>query len=169
MATPTYDLIGETILSTATSTVTFSNLDTVASSYKHLVAVVEGRPTDNLKYAYMNFNGSFPSNSDQVSVTGFGSSGVTSTNRDTNRFFLGNLNTSTWRTTQDALAIVEIFNFADSNQINTGIIRFGQSGETVEQGLFRGANSDAITSITFGMNGSNFAIGGTFKLFGIVG
>lgn len=164
MPTPTYDLLASTELSTATSTVTFSSLNTVAADYRHLVVHIDAKASASSYYAYMRFNSSSITQH-YTYMNGNASSKAAGYTGD-DKFQLGG-NGSYWRSSENSSVIIEIPDFAITTKYKTALVRFNNPYLAVELMACRWPSTSAITSVSFTMNVSTFASGGKFYLYGI--
>lgn len=165
MPTPTYDLIASNVLASPATTVTFSSLNTVAAAYRDLVVVTVGASTDSFVYAYMRFNSDAGTYS-YVYANGDGSAQASAGPGD-NKIQLGG-KASYYTTALQAVARIEIFDFAQTDKHKNQIIRFDSAGQATEMMASRWATTSAITSINLIMNVGSWATGSTFYLYGIV-
>ena len=163
MATPTYDLLDSTTLSSSASSVTFTSID---QSYRDLVLVVEGKFTSNdyLKWNYNSYTSGVTYN--QVTMSGNGSNTYSSSNglsdghRQTLNFQALSSSNSTW--------ILQIFDYSTTDKHKSALMRFDQASNVTNATAYRWAQTTAITSIQFSTNsGANWAANSTFYLYGI--
>lgn len=178
-ATSAFDLLETTTLSTTTTSVTFSNLNNYASSYKHLQIRVGCRTTNTTNSSErMNarFNGvtsgsyawHFLGSINGAAIVSEDSSSVTA-------MAVGESPRGD-QSQMRAYSIIDILDFASTNKnkitrslsgyvgqdtLNQGAVRLGS-------GLF--VNTSAITSVTlFDDGGYDFESGSIFSLYGLKG
>lgn len=174
-AAGSYELIESVMLSNSTtSTVTFSNIDTYASTYKHLQLRFTMRTTRSsaLDYLDLRVNSDGGSTYKSHELAGDGSS-VSATNTTP---------------TGHVLSLLTIGNTSTSNIFGAGVIDILDFGSTSKNKTFRSMsgehssipiiefksglwiNTAAITSLMFyPKNGPNFLSGSRFSLYGIKG
>lgn len=160
MATPTYDLLDSTTLTSSASSVTFSS---ISQDYRDLVLVVNciaASAGDSLR---PRINGDSGSNYYQVVMYGNGSS-ATSASNTSSYIDLQGINFSTTART------LFVFNFNDYSAIDKHkpiLIRSNKPDNSTHAAASRWANTSAITSVEIGAGGTTFAAGSTFHLYGI--
>jgi hypothetical protein len=172
----TYELIESAILSTTTSSVTFSSLATYASTYKHLQVRIVAR-TDNADTndaIGMRFNADSGANYDFHQLVGNGTSVTSSA--------LINITRSGYGVGAGATAGASIFGSSVLDILDV----YAAKNKTVRTlgGLFVAAdaarviflrstawrNTSSVTSLTFNpVTGSNFVAGTRISLYGIRG
>ena len=168
-----YELISTSIVSgSPASTVTFSSLNTLAASYKHLQLRVTSRDNRNGfmgSQLYMRFNSDTASNYSQHALYGTGSS-VGSTYTLTDKMYildnpgLGGT-TSAW-----AGGVIDILDFSNTNKYKT-IRALGGMAQNYNWLTFTSASwrsTAAVDSITFSGLGSQEP-GSRFSLYGLKG
>jgi hypothetical protein len=72
-------------------------------------------------------------------------------------------------TGESATGFFHIMDFAQTNKQKSVLVRAGRAGGGVVANAGRWDQTTAITSLTFGPFGTNWAAGSTFNLFGIEG
>ena len=158
MATPTYDLLDSTTLSSSASSVTFDNLDTVAAGYRDLIIVLSNGTSANAYRA--RFNSDTGSNYYSVTMSGDGST-TSSASLNTTFARFGGANASS------GLNIMQILDFNSTDKHKSYLVNPSQSSvfaAGAEAG--RWANTAAINTIlVFGLFA--FDAGSTFYLYGI--
>lgn len=163
MSTPTYDLLASSVLTTATSSVTFASLDTVAAGYRDLVLVVEARSNASVVSFFLQFNADTGNNYNFVLARGNG--GAESTARDTNREKI-TLSTADGVASQSVLVLTNIMDFS-AGKHKTVLFRSDRVGNGTEMGAGRYANTAAITQLRIFTEANQYAAGSTFFLYGI--
>lgn len=158
MATPTYDLLDSTTLSSSASSVTFSSID---QSYRDLVLVVSliGTADD---FAYLQFNSDSGTNYSRVIMFGNGSSaGSTSSTGETAFGFEQRMGTT------PILALTQIMDYSATDKHKSAIARMNKVDNRVHAVAQRYASTSAITQLDITTATNGFAAGSTFYLYGI--
>jgi hypothetical protein len=164
MPTPTFDLIGSTVLNSSTATVTFSGIN---SSFRDLVLVANCSTDITSDNPGIRFNGDSGSNYNALVMLSGGSSALSYSRTNI---------TSGWMEWYSAsgqqLIVCEINDYATTNKHKTALFRRDQPSNVVSAGAIRWANTAAITSLTVlpgATTGSgNFNTGSSFYLYGVV-
>jgi hypothetical protein len=165
MPTPTYDLLASNVLTSATSSITFSSLP--STGYRDLVVVATGIATGNFIGMFARFNGDSGGNYNSVNMRGDGTTAASSVANSASSLYIAN-NYAYAGTNQAILAIMSIMDYTTSKHKPT----FARSNSPlgVEAVAGRWANTSAINSVeiiaTSG-NGFQFASGSSFYLYGI--
>jgi hypothetical protein len=154
-------LANYTVSGSTDGLVEFTNIPT--TGYSDLVLVMEYNPTTT-ESAYIQLNGDTGTNYFRTLMYGSGSgSGTVVANASVNRMRPG--------TGIPNARHVLIAQFLDSNATNkhkTVLTRFDDASNETAAGVFRWANTNAITSITIGQDASGaFNVGSAFSLYGI--
>lgn len=170
-----YELISSTILTSATSSVTFSS---IPSTYKHLQARMTIRGTTDFNGGMgIQFNNDTNTNYSRHNLFGDGgavySQGAGSQSRintDVNNAFFPGGSASA---SQFGLSVLDIFDYASTTK-NKTIKQFAgaHASNGYQVGLISGAwySTSAISTITLTQLAmTNFAIGSRFSLYGIKG
>ena len=164
----TYEPIATTTLGTAESSVTFGS---ISGAYTDLVLV------SSIKYStggINNFatlqvgNGSVDTGSNYSTTWVEGAGGVASSGRQSNGTysFISYFGSGSSNTTEPVISITNFQNYSNTLTNKTVITRFNNSNQVgAYVGLWR--STSAINTITITANGSNFALGSTFTLYGI--
>lgn len=145
-------------VATAQATVTFSSIP--ATPYRDLRVVINGQATASSNM-FISYNGdATATNYYWAWMLGNGSTATSSSAND--RVF-GN--------SQNALGVMtyDFLDFADTNKWKTALVRSSFSSIETIAGVSRWASTAAINSIAFTANGTTWAVGTTFEMFGIVG
>lgn len=162
-----FDLLETSLITTSTSSVTFSNLNTY-SQYKHLQLRITAR--QGFGNLLMTFNSDTGSNyaSHRLISSGTLSSGASTS---ASSIVLGQVATTSQTTNVFASFVVDILDFSSTNKNTTirslgGVVDTGTSYSWVEfrSGLWN--NTSAVTSLTIGNNG-NLVSGSRISLYGI--
>lgn len=156
MAT-TYEPIATTTVGTATDTVTFSS---ISGSYTDLIIVFNGTAAASTT-AGLRFNSDTGSNYSHTYILGDGSTAFSS--RGSNTTFMNQF----YPNTTIGTVIFNIQNYSNTTTYKTVLTRVSNTGNYAGAlvGLWR--STSAITSVTLFGNGTNFATGSTFTLYGI--
>jgi hypothetical protein len=164
-AGPTYEPIATNTLGSNQSSVTFSSF----SGYTDLVLVSSPvSTTGSNTYMWLRYNSDNGSNYSLTSLRGNASTvGGTRVGTATVDYmcYSQEVPTTVGRTT----VITQIMNYSNSTTHKTILTRNNDFSLIVESLVSRWANTNAITSITIGMDasGSPIATGSTFTLYGI--
>jgi len=161
MATPTYDLLASTTLATAASSVTFSSID---QSYGDLIIIVNALGSTTLE-ARIRLNSDSGSNYNSVRMSGNGS---TATSASLASQTSGSLSVIADATTGEAILLkVEIQDYTATDKHTSILARANQSATGAEATALRWASTAAVTAIEILTSTGNWAIGGTFNLYGV--
>lgn len=160
MPTPTYDLIEEKVLGSATASVTFSS---IPGTYKDLVLEYVGSTSSNVGETTIRFNSDSGSNYSRTRLYGDGSS--TGSGRTTN----DTAGIVPWSSTAQCMQILNIQSYANTNVNKTTIYTSKVSSIGVDTGVFLWRSTAAITAIQMYVTGVNFNTGCTFRLWGVSG
>lgn len=170
MPTPTYDLIASNVLSSATSSVTFSS---IPATYRDLIVVALGVSTGDFSNMFIRFNADTGSNYNAVYMTGNGSS--TGSSAPSNQTSLYIANNAAYAANGNAIqAIISIMDYSATDKHKTVLARsnaINASFGGTEAVAGRWASTSAINSVEIrnqSGNGFLFASGSTFYLYGIV-
>ena len=160
MATPTYDLLASTTLTSSVTSVTFSSID---QSYGDLILVMNttGNSSSN---TYLQFNGDTSSIYSYLSMYGNGSSSGSIGDSNVNRLYIqGGLGLS-----GGFQAIYNLQDYSATNKHKTVLGRVSRASQWVTADTGRWASTSAIISILIGAAGSyTYPIGSTFNLYGV--
>jgi hypothetical protein len=157
----TYEPIATYTIPSATANYTFSS---ISGTYTDLVIVVTGNSTAAADL-WMQVNGDTGTNYSTTQLSGTGSSALSQ--RSSNRANF-NVNFNAYMsTTVAANYIIQLQNYSNTTTYKTMLARCNNANQAVDAtvGLWR--NTAAITSVTLIANGSTFATGSTFTLYGI--
>ena len=163
MATPTYDLLDSTTLTSSASSVTFSGISGTGKGDLVLVANVKATAgVDSL----LRFNSDTGSNYSWVRASGNGSSAASFANT-TDGIYLNAV--ASFDSTNFNSVIVQIMDYAATNKHKSVLSRANNASLGVEMGASRWANTAAITTIEFRSGSSTqFVANSTFHLYQIV-
>jgi hypothetical protein len=165
--TATYALIDGTTLTSATGTVTFTS---IPGRYTDLRLVINGRGTaTTYQGAAIQFNSDTTTNYSWTGIFGDGASSICYRATNQSNISGEQLPRSNDTAGMFGVTMFDIMDYANTTRHKSVLVRNASTGTTcisyLAIGLWR-KTPEAITSIT--INGSvNFAIGSTFKLYGI--
>jgi hypothetical protein len=172
-----YEQIATTVLGTASSSITFSNLATVASGYRHLQLRVTSRANDGgntFEAVYMRFNGiSTASSYSFHDLSGNGSAVSSGASANSGTLVAAFVTGSASTTSAFGAGVVDILDALSTTKNKTIRSLNGRSSATnsiifLSSGAFYSTN--ALTSIELSVAfASNFAVGSRFSLYGIRG
>lgn len=161
MPTTTYDLIASNVVTSATSSFTWSS---ISSTYRDLVLVMQVSGGNNDVYPRLRFNGSSSAIYSYVEIL---ANGTNTSNFSGNTETGFQLNGAFAAIGSPALYNVQIFDSNQSNKHKSALVRSGRASSAVGFLYGRWANTNAITSIeVYSSNGATFT--GFFYLYGIV-
>lgn len=172
-----YELIESALITTNTASVTFSNLNTYASTYKHLQirAVMKCAATagNNILSSRLVFNGDTATNYTQHTLYGFGSGVVSSASTSRTGILVSSSVAQNVTASVFATAIVDILDYSNTS-INktTRALAGGHDGSGTDIRLQSGLwlNTAAITSIAITeFNNNSFVSGTRISLYGLRG
>ena len=166
MPSATYTALQTTTLSSATTTVTFSNLPT--TGFRDLVLVISARATqENNRGFAVRYNGDSGANYNYV--WGFAFPNSTTSGFENSVTSLPFVVTPGSNTTDYATIVINILDYAATDKHKTGLARTDFIGADARLFMTAGrwANTNAITSIAIGLSANTFASGSTFSLYGI--
>jgi len=154
----TYTPIATTTLGSAQASVTFSSL----GSYTDLIVVLTPIRSTSDTNTIFRFNGDSGSNYSATAMYGDGSTAASY--RLTSYGWLN----AGYTTTNQQTQIVQIMNYGNTTTHKSVLVRQSNTGSAAQAIVGRWANTAAITSVVFSLeNGTNFATGSTFTLYGI--
>lgn len=160
MATPTYDLISEQVLSSAAASVTFSS---IPGTYKDLVLEIVGNTTGSSNLMY-RVNGDSATNYSETRLSGNGTAATSSRGSNTSDAMFGN----GFIAATPAICVVNFMNYASTTTYKTSISRNSQSANQVSLHVNTWRSTAAITSIVLYCT-YTWSAGCTFRLYGIAG
>lgn len=146
-------------LGSSASSVSFSSITGI---YRDLIIVTTAFNTAaGFADIWARYNGDSGTNYTRVYMFGNGSSTGSGTNSDTVNYlgYSSNVN--------DNIHTTHIFDYSATDKHKVNLVRANSASNSA--GLYAGrwASTAAITSITFGTNGTSFAAGSTFMLYGV--
>jgi len=158
MATPTYDLLASTTLTTSASSVTFSSID---QSYGDLILVTCAKAT-NTDDSWIAFNGDQSAGVwSRVRMIGDGSTTATAS------FSAQPVGYVLRDTTEFSVNIAHINDYSATDKHKTVLSRTNTANTDVRAYASRWGNTAAITSIKLDHDGSDYQVGSTFNLYGV--
>jgi len=160
MPASTYEPLASVTLSTAQTSVTFSNIPQI---YTDLVCVVNAGITSGIEDIALTLNGDTATNYSRTFLYGDGTSAVSGRTTSATRIALGSFGSGTINGNN----IFSVMNYSNSTTFKTVLSRGNNtSNHTIAYaGLWR--NTAAVTSMTFGTTGSTWMVGTTFNLYGV--
>ena len=159
MPTPTYTALANITLGSSASSVTFSS---IPATYRDLVLVCEGIPTNVSDMIRLRFNGDTGNNYNWVEAGGNGSATYSNTVANTAQVNFGYL-VGTHRISMFG----NIMDYSATDKHKTVLVRQSATGEAVAMRANRWANTAAITSLNVSTTTNSFSAGFTFALYGI--
>lgn len=169
-----YDLLETTVLGSAASSVTFSSLGTYASTYQHLQIRYTARDTGAFDSASINvqLNGVTSASYAWHSLRALMPSTVqstagSSTTSATMALFVG----GNGATGNFGAGVIDLLDPFETSKNTTMRSLFGHTTTDARIGLNSGLfnNTSALTQVNLATNGSGFAVGSRFSLYGIKG
>lgn len=162
----TYDSLQTTVLTSATDTVTFSN---ISQSYTDLVLVCNAWTVSSTTYYGIRFNGDSSTNYNTIVVRGNGSNNTVGSYAGSNEIYTSNGSPVSTSVAASAM-MTNIMDYRNTSRFKTVISRDINANIESNMSVGSWASTAAITSITVrsGVSGPiNFAIGSSFSLYGI--
>ena len=161
--TATYALIESQVLGAAASTVTFSS---IPGTYTDLVVVINGGVTSGQPAVWFRINSDSASNYSFTRLTGNGTSALSS--REVNQAQANVASYAGMNTTLNTNIIVQIMDYSNTTTNKTIISRANLATDGLETAVNIWRSNVAVTNIQFlTSSATNFAIGSTFRLYGI--
>jgi hypothetical protein len=162
----TYTLINATTLASSAATVTLSSIPNIYTDL-HLVCSLRSDYSSGTNNAYAYFNSNDGGRG--IFLRGDGSS-VSNLNINYNESYIGNINSATSTSNTFTSFSLYIPNYLSSNYKSSSQDSVTENNAT-EAHAWLGArlweNTGAVTSITFRLQFSTYAVGSTFYLYGI--
>lgn len=160
--TATYIALATITLTSTDSEIVFSS---IPATYRDLVLVTATTQTSGAGEIWIRYNSDTASNYSTVQMGGTGSgSGFSAAYTTTRIVPSANIGEST---TVIQNMIMQIQDYSQTNKQKTSLIRTNLSSLGVQAQANRWANTNAINTISLTANGSSFAVGSTFSLYGI--
>jgi hypothetical protein len=157
MATPTYDLLASTTLTSSASSVTFSSID---QSYGDLIVVVEVNTGAGVGIVNFKFNNDAVTEVEWVSMEGDGSSATSGAFGGVTHFqgIITNSNT--------ALHTLQLADYSATDKHTSGLYR-GNSSLVTRASALRWLSTSAVTRLDVASGTNQFQTGSTFNLYGV--
>lgn len=163
MATPTYEFIDSTTLTSSASSVTFSSIPT-DGTYRDLVLVI-GMQTTGMQELNLRFNGDTGNNYSFVGSKGAGSTAAASSAIDQPYWIVPYNDSAVW----DSILQIEFLDYATTDKHKT-IIGRHDAGATVTRAVAcTWGSTSAINTILITAFSGTYDAGSTFALYGIAG
>lgn len=172
MAGATFDFIASYTVATAENNIVFSN---IPQNFTDLVILGKSRITSAASQSNLVFNSYKNNTHGTLSLSNNGGSGLI-VSRETNRAqidgagAMGSSNTSTWFSPNE----YHIFSYSDTTKFKA-VLSFGMNSDNGNTLDYCGhttnvyASLDPITTITVTTNGTAFAVGSSWTIYGIRG
>lgn len=159
----TYTPIATYTVPSSQTSVTFNTF----GGYTDLVLVCAVKNTSTTaRNVYLQFNGDTGSNYSKTLIEGNGS--TASSARDTNAPAIYSAAIAVANTTEPAVSIINIMNYANTSTYKTTLSRYAGASLVTNAVVGMWRNTAAITSLTLTIDTSlNIAAGSTFTLYGI--
>lgn len=158
-----YIPLANTTIGVAAASVTFSS---ISSSYRDLVLVITGLNNSTNSSPSLRFNTDTGSNYTTVSMEADGTSTFSGTNSNTS--LLSSFNYSTLTTGGISNTIFNIMDYSASDKFKMALARGNYASGAVAFSFGRWVNTGAITTVqVLTGNGTSYAAGATFALFGV--
>lgn len=167
-----YDLLETTVLSTTSSSVTFSSLGSYASTYKHLQIRATMRANGTTLTTFrIRLNGDTGSNYASHRLLGNGSTVTSSASTSSVAMFLGNRLPGDSTANSFTASVIDILDFGSSSK-NTTIRNLsgfsdGVNGHNIVLSSGFWNNTAAVTSIEVSSASDSFVSGSRFSLYGV--
>jgi hypothetical protein len=172
MATPTYDVIATTTLTSAATSITFSSLD---QSYRDIIISARTRRTSTAAgETVYYFNNDTANNYSWLTMRGGAGTSIICTVQSA----IGTIRPSTGvgdPTADFYETILQVFDYSQTNKHKSGILQSGNSTasattNSIQSHAFRYATNTAITTINIGrVDGGSLDLGTTVTIYGIAG
>lgn len=159
-ATPTWDLITETVLSSPASSVTFGSGGTLTQAYKDLVLEIVASTSANGNGLFQ-FNGDSGANYSTTTIRGDGSSATSIRTSDARLSTIG-VGPAAFTIT------LHVMSYSSGSVYKTSLVRYSDAAQVTGASAVLWRSTSAITSILASFSGGNFATGSTFRLYGLV-
>ena len=145
---------------TIPSTTTTFTLSSIPSTYTDIILVFAGG-TVAVTGVYIRFNGDSGSNYSYTRMSGYGSTATSTRTSNQSRVELG----GSWTSTNQM--IVHLQNYSNTSVNKIGLCRQSDATDTVSASAILWRSTDAINSIAFSTDATNFAAGTVITLYGI--
>ena len=160
MATPTYDLLDSTTLTSSASSVTFSS---ISQDFRDLVLVIDALgDSSSAANVLVTFNGDSGSNYSFVLMSGNGSTAISSSGTTTSISGFGSDGTN------KIFTLFQVMDYSATDKHKSVLVRPNRADSVVQARAARWANTSSVTTVTITDNLANgYAIGSTFYIYGI--
>ena len=159
----TYTPIATTTLGSASSSVSFTS---IVGTFTDLVYIMNVKGA-SANYPILRFNGDTGTNYSRTVLTGDGST-ATSERRTNQNYMAINYNAVTNTSNFNYNEIIHIQNYANTTTYKTALYRANNAASGTDAGVGLWRSTAAITQIDIlSHDGTNFAAGSTFTLYGI--
>ena len=168
-----YELIETQILGSSQASITFSNLGTYSSTYKHLQirGVVRGALASTSESFNLRFNGDTGSNYTQHGLFGNGSSVSSFASTSQTSTYPGQITAANTTTNAYSGFVLDVLDAYSTTKNTTMRVLLGSASSynliTLNSGLW--LNTASITSITLFGGNNNLAAGTRMSIYGIRG
>lgn len=166
MATATYDLLDSVTLTSSASSISFSGLTSLSSSYRDLIIVCELETDGALNALFTRFNGDSSQSYygiEMAYATGGAKSGY-SGQRDAIRSIVAQLDN-----VSNNFATYQIFDFNKTDKFKSVLVRRNKRNQGVEFGAYTWVSASAISYVTIYPDSNQFVSGSTAYLYGVAG
>lgn len=164
MATPTYDPIASTTLSSSASIVTFSS---IPSDYRDLIIVADKvRAVLSGRTFFMRINGSTSGIYNLVYMLGNGSTASSAATSGDTRHRLYPFSHPAVPG-QEPTYRIQLMDYSVTDKHKSGLVRTDNWDAATIAYATRWADTSAITSVSFAMDSGDIAAGATFALYGV--
>lgn len=164
MPTPTYTPIASASVSSPTSSITFSNLNTIAAGMRDLILIINIQTVQetNLRITFNGITGTSYAN---IQMWGDGTNPGSASN--VNQPGVQDYYVDT-PATNFATYLVSIFDFSQTDKNKPILIRSNRTNDAVGAVASRFASNDAITSIAIQGVNVNLNTGSNAQLYGVI-
>jgi hypothetical protein len=159
MPTQTYRPLATVTLGSAVNSVTFSS---IPATYRDLIFVISGTLVSGGSDTQLRVNGDSGSNYNRVYMFGNGSTTESGASSNQPQFLPWNASTT------QSNAIGQLMDYSATDKHKTLLSRQDLTTVGVSAQAQRWANTAAITTLAFSVSGTNYAIGTTFSLYGVI-
>jgi hypothetical protein len=165
MPTATYTPLATVTLSSAASTITFSN---IGSGYRDLILVCAAANGGSGSNNGIRFNGDTGSNYSRIFMGANGVGAVSSGTSTSTGFQYDNFGFTT-NTLGSTVHLIQVLDISATDKHKTILTRANRAGDTLDALAGRWANTAAITSLgIYSITGENFLTGSRFDLYGVI-
>lgn len=163
--TPTYVLLNQITLATASSSVTFSN---IPQNYADLIVVCNWANSGTASAIRIQLNGDTGGNYSGVWITGTGSNAVAGSEASETSSRAAGASVGPANTFSN-LMTVQFLDYSSLNKQKPYLVRYGSAATESQATASRWANTAPITSVRlFDILGQTFQSGAKFFMYGVV-